>query len=81
MLTKQEKRYSAEFDDTFRAYDKAKEQVAGLGYDELMSERMRLRPDKEQSAISRLQSAYGEKYRPAIMTESSHDATTVIDEK
>ena len=52
-----------------------------LDYDALMSERLRLRPDKEQAAISRVESAYGEEYRPMIMAESSRDVATVIDEK
>ena len=81
VLTRQEKRYSTELDDTFQEYDKMREQAVELDYDALMRERLRLRPDKEQAAISRIESAYGEEYRPMIMEESSHDVMTVIDEK
>ena len=81
VLTRQEKRYSTELDDTFQEYDKMREQAVELDYDALMSERLRLRPDKERAAISRIESAYGEEYRPTIMAESSHDVATVIDEK
>ena len=53
----------------------------GLVYDALMRERLKLRPNKEQSAISRVQFIFGDAYRPTIMAESSHDVVTVIDEK
>ena len=81
VLTKQEKRYETDLDDTFRSYDKMKDQAVELDYDTLMAERLKLRPDKEQAAISRVQSASGDAYRPTIMAESSHDVATVIDEK
>ena len=70
-LTKQKKRYTAELDDTFQTYDKAKEQAAELDYDALMSARLELRPSKKQSAISHQQLTYGEKYQPVIKAESS----------
>lgn len=81
VLTRQEKRYSTELDDVFQEYDKIREQAVELDYDALISERLRLRQDKEQAAISRVESAYGEEYRPMIMEESKHDVATVIDEK
>ena len=49
--------------------------------DKDMNERLRLRPDKEQSVILRVESAYGEEYQPMIMVESNRDVVTVIDEK
>ena len=81
VLTRQEKRYSTELDDTFQEYDKMREQAVELDYDALMIERLRLRPDKEQAAILRVETTYGEEYRPMIMAESNHDVVTVIDEK
>lgn len=78
VLTKQEKRYSAELDDAFQAYDKAKEQAVELDYDELMRERLKLRPDKEQETISRVQSAYGDQDSPLTMFDSQHEVTAMF---
>ena len=81
VLTRQENRYSTELDDAFQEYDKMREQAVKLDYDALMSERLRLRPDKEQAAILRVETTYGDEYRPMIMAESNRDVATVIDEK
>ena len=81
VLTRQEKQYSTELDDTFQEYDKMREQAVELDYDALMSECLRLYPDKEQAAILRAGSAYGDEFRPTIMEESRHNVMTVIDEK
>ncbi|MFR3323588.1 MAG: hypothetical protein ACLTR8_03205 [Oscillospiraceae bacterium] len=66
-LDQQEQKYTAELDNALKEYAELKEQAAEFDADELMSERLDIRPGKERSAASRVQSAYGDRYQPLMM--------------
>lgn len=61
-VERQEQKYIAELDNALKEYAELKEQAAEFTSDELMSERLAIRPGKERSAASRVQSAYGDKF-------------------
>ncbi|MGN0316192.1 MAG: MobQ family relaxase [Fusicatenibacter sp.] len=80
-LEEQEKKYSAELADALTEYEKLREQAKEVDADELMDTRLALRPDRERSAISRIQAAYGRKYDPLMMHDSKEDIASMLHEK
>ena len=80
-LEQQEEKYSAELDDTLKQYETLKEQSAELDANELMEKRIGLRIDKERSAVSRVQAAYGEKYDSLMMYDSKRDVSELLGEE
>lgn len=80
-LEQQEERYSAELDDALKQYKVLKEQATELDTGELMEKRLDLRTDKERSAVSHVQSAYGEKYDPLLMYDSKRDVSELLKEE
>lgn len=80
-LNQQKQKYTAELDNVLKEYDKLKEQAAEFDPDELMSERLAIRPDKERSAVSRVQSVYGDRYQPLMMCDSMQDIAEMLGEE
>lgn len=62
-LEQQEQKYTAELESALKEYAELQEQAAEFDSGELMSERLAIRPDKERSAVSRVQSAYDDRYQ------------------
>ena len=61
-LEQQEQKDTAELDNALKEYAELQEQAAEFDPDELMSERLLIRPNRERSAVARVQSAYGDRY-------------------
>ena len=80
-LEEQKRRYSAELADALAEYEKLREQAKEADADELMDARLALRPDRERSAVSCIQAAYGEKYDPLMMQESKRDVANLLHEE
>ena len=80
-LEQQEQKYTAELDNALKEYAELQEQAAEFDPDELMSERLAIRPDKERSAASRVQSAYGDRYQPFMMYDSKQDVSEMLGEE
>ena len=80
-LEQQEQKYTAELDNALKEYAELQEQAAEFDPDELMSERLAIRPDKERSAASRVQSAYGDRYQPFMMYDSEQDVSEMLGEE
>lgn len=77
-LDTQEEKYAAELEDALREYATLMKQVAGLDADELTAARLALRPEKEHSAVARVQAAYGEKYDLQMMADSKRDVAGLL---
>ena len=80
-LSKQEAKYSAELDDAMKQYAELKEQAAEFDAGELMEARLSIRGEKERSAVTRVQDAYGEKYDPMMMHDSKRDVANLLHEE
>lgn len=80
-LDQQEQKYTAELDNALKEYAELKEQAAEFDADELMSERLDIRPGKERSAASRVQSAYGDRYQPLMMYDAKRDVSQMMGEE
>lgn len=80
-LEQQEQKYTAELESALKEYAELQEQAAEFDSGELMSERLAIRPDKERSAVSRVQSAYGDRYQPFMMYDSKRDVSELLDEE
>lgn len=80
-LEQQEQKYTAELDNALKEYAELKEQAAEFDADELMSERLDIRPGKERSAASRVQSAYGDRYQPLMMYDAKRDVSQMMGEE
>lgn len=80
-LEQQEQKYTAELDNALKEYADLKEQAAEFVPDELMSERLTIRPNKERSVTSRVQSAYGDRYKPHMMYDSKQDVSEMLGEE
>lgn len=80
-LEQQEQKYTAELDNALKEYAELQEQAAEFDADELMTERLAIRPGKERSAASRVQSAYGDKYQPLMMYDSKRDISEMLGEE
>ncbi len=80
-LEQQEQKYTAELDNALKEYAELQAQAAEFDPDELMSERLAIRPGKERSAVSRVQSAYGDRYQPLMMYDSKRDVSELLGEE
>ena len=80
-LEEQEAKYSAELDATLKEYSELKEQASELDAGELMEARLAIREEKERSAVTCVQDAYGEKYDSLMMFDSKRDVANLLHEK
>ncbi len=68
-------------DGALKEYAELKEQAGEFDADELMTERLAIRPNKEHSAVDRVQSAYGDRYQPLMMYDSKRDVSDMLGEE
>lgn len=80
-LETQEARYSAELEAALKEYGELKEQASAFDVGELMEARLAIRGEKERSAVTRVQDAYGEKYDPLMMFDSKRDVANLLHEE
>ncbi len=80
-LEQQEQKYIAELDNALKEYAELQKQAAEFDPDELMDERLAIRPNKERSAVDRVQSAYGGRYQPLMMYDSKRDISEMLGEE
>lgn len=80
-LEQQEQKYTAELENALKEYAELQEQAAEFDSDELMDERLAIRPGKERSAVARVQSAYGDRYQPLMMYDSKRDVSEMLNEE
>ena len=80
-MEQQEQKYTAELDNALKEYTELKEQAAEFNPDELMGEQLAIRSDKERSAVSRVQSAYGDRYQPLMICDSKRDVSEMLGEE
>ena len=80
-LEEQEAKYSAELDAALKEYSELKEQASELDAGELMEARLAIREEKERSAVTCVQDAYGEKYDSLVMFDSKRDVANLLHEE
>lgn len=80
-LEAQEAKYSAELDAALKEYSELKEQASEFDAGELMEARLSIRGEKERSAVTRVQDAYGEKYDSLMMFDSKRDVANLLHEE
>lgn len=80
-LEAQETKYSAELDAALKEYSELKEQASEFDAGELMEARLAIRGEKERSAVTRVQDAYGERYDSLMMFDSKRDVANLLHEK
>ncbi len=80
-LEQQERKYTAELNNALKEYSELQEQAVEFDPDELMDERLAIRPSKEHSAVDRVQSAYGDRYQPLMMYDSKRDVSDMLGEE
>ena len=80
-LEEQEAKYSAELDAALKEYSELKEQASEFDAGELMEARLSIREEKERSAVTRVQDAYGEKYDSLMMFDSKRDVANLLHEE
>ncbi len=80
-LEAQEAKYSAELDAALKEYSGLKEQASEFDAAELMEARLSIRGEKERSAVTRVQDAYGERYDSLMMFDSKRDAANLLHEE
>lgn len=80
-LGQQEQAYRAEFDSALKEYTRLKKRATKFDTAELMDERLAIRSSKERSAVSRMQSIYGNKYQTPMMYDSKRDVSDLLDEE
>ena len=80
-LEAQEAKYSAELDAALKEYSELKKQASELDAGELMEARLSIRGEKERSAVTRVQDAYGEKYDSLMMFDSKRDVANLLHEE
>ena len=79
-LEEQEQKYSYELNLALRQYAELQEKAAEFEPSALEDARQAFRPDVEQSAIQRIQQAYGDKYNHALMQESKRETSRLLNE-
>ena len=79
-LKEYEAKYVAEPDNALKQYVELQTQAAEFEPLELYEARRALRPGKEQSAVQRVQSTYGEKYSYITMSDSKREASKLLNE-
>ena len=80
-LEAQEAKYSAELDAALKEYSELKEQASEFDAGELMEARLSIREEKERSAVTCVQDAYGEKYDSLMMFDSKRDVANLLHEE
>lgn len=64
-----------------KEYAELNEHAAEFDADELMSEWLAIRPDKERFVVVRVQSAYSDRYQPLMMYDSKRDVSGILGEE
>ena len=80
-LEQQEQRYTAELNAALAEYNDLKAQAVDFDPDELAMAQLELRPQKEASAESKIQAAYGDKYDFWTMIGAKRDVAELLDEE
>ncbi len=80
-LEQQEQRYTAELNTALSEYEELKAQAADFDPDELAMAQLEIRPQKEASAESRVQAAYGDKYDFWTMIGAKCEVAEMLDEE
>ena len=80
-LSRQEQKYAAELDSALKEYASLEEQGAEVDPDELMTQRLAIRTEKEKDAVARVRSAYGEQYQPLVMSDAKWDVAKMLGEE
>ena len=79
-LEQQEQKYTAELDAALVEYNELKAQAANFDPDELAMAQLEIRPQKEASAESKIQAAYGEKYDFWTMIGAKREVAELLGE-
>ena len=80
-LEQQEQKYTAELNAALAEYNELKAQAADFDPDELAMAQLEIRPQKEASAESRVQAAYGDKYDFWTMIGAKRDVAEMLGEE
>lgn len=80
-LEQQEQKYTAELDAALAEYAELKTQASDFDPDELAMAQLEIRPQKEASAESRVQAAYGDKYDFWTMIGAKREVAELLDEE
>ena len=80
-LEQQEQKYKDELNAALAEYSELKAQAADFDPDELAMAQLELRPQKEASAESRVQAAYGDKYDFWTMIGAKRDVAEMLGEE
>lgn len=80
-LEANEARYTVELDNALKQYAELQEQAAEFDPAELYEARQTIRSGHEQSAIQRVQDAYGDKYNLRMMFDSKRDVSELLNEE
>ena len=80
-LEQQEQKYAAELNATLAEYNELKAQAADFDPDELAMAQLEIRPQKEASAESKIQAAYGDKYDFRTMVGAKRDVAELLGEE
>ena len=80
-LEQQEQKYTAELNAALAEYNALKAQAADFDPDELAMAQFEIRPQKEASAESKIQAAYGDKYDFWTMIGAKRDVAEMLCEE
>ncbi len=80
-LEQQEQKYTDELNAALVEYEELKAQTADFDPDELAMAQLEIRPQKEASAESRVQAAYGDKYDFWTMIGAKCEVAEMLDEE
>lgn len=80
-LDKREAKYTAELNEALQQYAEYKNQAKEFDIGELSTAQLDIRPDKQRSAQSRLESFYGNQYDWLTMVSSVHDAEIKLNDE
>ena len=80
-LEQQEQKYTAELNAALAEYKELKAQTADFDPDELAMAQLEIRPQKEASAESRVQAAYGDKYDFWTMIGAKREVAELLGEE
>ena len=80
-LEQQEQKYTAELNAALSEYNELKTRATDFAPDELAMAQLEIRPQKEASAESKIQAAYGDKYDFWTMIGAKRDVAEMLDEE
>ena len=80
-LEQQEKKYTTELNAALAEYAELKTQASDFDPDELAMAQLEIRPQKEASAESRVQAAYGDKYDLWTMISAKREVAELLGEE